>query len=239
MVAEGGVVVLTGAGVSVESGVPDFRGGGGLWERFNPMEYATIEAFRSRPQKVWEMFRAVQELLAGVEPNAAHRALAGMEGAGLVDAVVTQNIDGLHRRAGSREVVAFHGRADILHCIWCGARYALAARRPESDGVPWCDCGRPLKPEVVLFGEQLPEDAVQRAQQHVLAARTLLIVGTSGDVAPANQLPDAARARGTRIVEINPHHAAFASAAEDVWIPEAAAEVLPALLAALEAGKAR
>ncbi|MCZ6690027.1 MAG: hypothetical protein O7H41_10520 [Planctomycetota bacterium] len=143
-------VALTGAGISVPSGIPDFRSPGGIWEKFDPMEYATIDAFLRDPAKVWEFFVELDELLLGAEPNPAHEALARLEAIGLLDGVITQNVDNLHRQAGSKIVVEFHGSGRQLICPGCGGR-----RYPEPDMQipPVCSCGQAMKPDVVLFGE--------------------------------------------------------------------------------------
>jgi len=228
------VGVVTGAGVSVASGVPDFRGNTGLWVRFDPMEYATISAFREDPAKVWRMFRAVDDVLRGVAPNAAHDAIAALERLGLSPGVVTQNIDGLHERAGSQRVVSVHGHTGELHCIYCGASYARGSVAPEADGVPYCGCGRALKPAVTLFGEELPAMAMTTARRMTEDVDVLLVVGTSGMVAPANTLPDMVQARGGRVVEVNlsPHPVA-ATGKEDVFLRARAEHFMPALVQAL------
>lgn len=230
--AKGPFLVMTGAGMSVESGIPDFRSGGGLWERFDPMDYATVDAFRAAPARVWEMFREVQRVLAQAEPNRGHEALATLERAGQVSGIVTQNIDSLHQRAGSSRVVDYHGSVDTLHCLWCGAHYP-GTRAAEADGVPWCDCGRPLKPSVILFGERIPLRAQQEAERLARQARTVLIVGTSGLVEPASSLPLLAREAGARVIEINLSPSALTSSVTDLFLPGSASEVLVALQDAL------
>src|SRR5437763_15107760 len=159
-------VVLTGAGVSTESGIPDFRSPQGLWAQFDPFEYGSIEAFRADPEKVWRFYAPRYAVLTEAEPNDGHRALARLEAAGLVRAVVTQNIDLLHERAGSREVVEVHGSIRTSTCPGCGVRYPLprVLELLETAGAPACPrCGTILKPDVVFFGELLPEAAVDRA----------------------------------------------------------------------------
>jgi NAD-dependent protein deacetylase/lipoamidase len=145
-------VVLTGAGISTESGIPDFRSPSGIWAKYDPMEYATIAAFRRAPAKVWEFYSLRFEALATAEPNAGHVALAELERAGLVTAVVTQNIDGLHHRAGSHDVIEVHGSIRTASCLECGTQVALDPAAPHCP-----TCGSILKPDVVMFGELLPE----------------------------------------------------------------------------------
>ena len=170
------VVALTGAGISVPSGIPDFRSpGSGLWENVDPMEVAHISVWRRTPERFWGFYGQRFATLEGKQPNGAHRALAALEAAGRLDAVITQNIDGLHAAAGSQEVIEVHGSIATASCLACRARFPLGETRArlEADaaGVPRCDCGDPLKPDVVLFGELLDEAAMDRATE--LACRRL------------------------------------------------------------------
>src|ERR687898_2277939 len=191
----GPAVVLTGAGISTESGIPDFRSPTGIWARYDPQEYATIDAFRADPGKVWRFYALRFRALTEAEPNAGHLALAELERAGHVRAVVTQNIDLLHERAGSREVVEVHGSIRTSSCLGCGAVYPLAEVAPlveAGDGPPACAaCGAILKPDVVFFDELLPEGALERAQALAEEARLLLVVGSSLEVHPVADLPRA------------------------------------------------
>ncbi len=189
------VVALTGAGISVPSGIPDFRSpGSGLWEKVNPMEVAHIDAFHRDPGRFWSFYGQRFQTLGGKRPNPAHVALARLEQAGLLDAVITQNIDRLHRQAGSRDVVEVHGSIESSSCLVCGARYPLEDVRQreclDPQGIPRCDCGRPLKPDVVLFGEYLPVDAMARAQRLATSADVLLCIGSSLEVYPVAGLPE-------------------------------------------------
>src|SRR4051794_2234950 len=180
-------VVLTGAGISTESGIPDFRSRTGLWASFDPLEYGSIEAFRRDPLKVWSFYKPRVAMLTEAEPNAAHLALVELERLGFVDAVVTQNIDLLHERAGSREVVEVHGSIRSATCPACGRREPLA-RGPErlaAADAPACpSCGAILKPDVVFFGELLPAEAIERASELARAAALLLVVGSALEVYP-------------------------------------------------------
>jgi NAD-dependent deacetylase len=200
----GPVVALTGAGISVPSGIPDFRSPGtGLWESVDPMEVAHIEVFRSEPERFWRFYGQRFAVLRGTEPNAAHLALAELERRGLLSAVITQNIDGLHARAGTRELIEVHGSVAHATCPACGARHELSAVRARleaaADGVPRCSCGAPLKPDVVLFGELLPEAAMARASTLAAGAGLLVCVGTSLEVYPVSQLPQITLAAGGRV----------------------------------------
>ena len=198
------VCVLTGAGVSAESGVPTFREAQtGLWARYDPLELATPEAFRRDPGLVWRWYRWRRDLVAGAEPNAGHVAL--VELARLVPAfrLITQNVDGLHQRAGSTDVIEFHGNLFETRCSADGCRFA-GAYEPEG-GVPACpDCGAHLRPAVVWFGEAIPAAALREAAAAVEHCDLFFSIGTSSLVWPAAGFADAARLRGAVVVEINP-----------------------------------
>ena len=181
-------VVLTGAGISTESGIPDFRSAGGIWATYDPMEVASIAGFRRDPSRVWEFYAQRLAVLADAEPNDGHRALARLEELGLVDAVVTQNVDGLHQRAGSREVLEVHGSIRGAVCLSCGASAGFE-RILELLPLPVCECGEVLKPGVVMFGELLPVGALERATELARRARLLLVVGSSLEVHPVAGLP--------------------------------------------------
>jgi NAD-dependent deacetylase len=190
-------VVLTGAGISTESGIPDFRSDTGIWAEVDPFEVASIRAFRRDPERVWSFYRERIQLLRDAKPNAAHEALAELERRGLVQAVVTQNIDLLHTRAGSRDVVEVHGSiraAECPGCLWREPADAVLAQL-QSVATPSCPhCGEALKPGVVLFGELLPAAAIERATQLARGARLVLVVGSSLEVWPVAGLPLEARA---------------------------------------------
>jgi NAD-dependent deacetylase len=199
----GSVVALTGAGISVPSGIPDFRSpGSGLWEKVDPLRVAHIDAFRSDPVRFWRFYGQRFATLGAKQPNGAHRALVAMEAAGMLDAVVTQNIDMLHRKAGAREPVEVHGSIASCRCPRCaGASVPLEQVRlrlqGERDGVPRCeDCRGPLKPEVVLFGELLPEAALTRSRDLCEGADLLLCIGSSLEVHPVAGLPLLTHAAG-------------------------------------------
>jgi NAD-dependent deacetylase len=195
------VVALTGAGISVPSGIPDFRSpGSGLWENVNPMEVAHIDAWRADPERFWHFYGNRFQALEGKQPNGAHRALVELERCGELDAVITQNIDMLHRRAGTTELIEVHGTIEHSSCLECGAQYPLAETRArlahDPLSVPHCDCGEPLKPDVVLFGEFLPDGALERAYELAAGADVLLCVGSSLEVHPIAQLPGVTAANG-------------------------------------------
>jgi NAD-dependent deacetylase len=195
------VVALTGAGVSVPSGIPDFRSPGtGLWENVDPMKVAHIDAFRADPVQFWRFYGNRFDTLDAKEPNGAHHALVELERRGLLQAVVTQNIDRLHRKAGTQSLVEVHGTIDHSSCLACGAQFSLDIVRERlevaADGVPRCDCWQPLKPDVVLFGEFLPERALEEAFALAAGADVLLCIGSSLEVYPIAQLPALTRQAG-------------------------------------------
>jgi len=185
-------VVLTGAGVSTESGIPDFRSPGGLWAEFDPLDYASLDSFRRDPVRIWSFYGRRFAFLTRAEPNDAHHALALLERLGLVAAVVTQNIDLLHERAGSRDVLEVHGSIRRAVCLACGGSEQLAEvlAQLESAPAPVCPaCGEVLKPDVVFFGELLPAGVLERAAELARSARLLLVVGSSLEVHPVAGLP--------------------------------------------------
>jgi NAD-dependent deacetylase len=233
----GSVVALTGAGVSVPSGIPDFRSPGtGLWANVDPMEVAHISVWRREPERFWGFYGRRFAMLEGKRPNGAHRALAELEAAGRLDAVVTQNIDGLHAASGSRDVVEVHGSIATASCLGCGARYPLADTRARleaaADGVPRCDCGLPLKPDVVLFGELLDEAAMERASALAAGADLMLCIGSSLEVYPVAGLPELTLEAGGRLAIVT-HSATpfdrFASVRLDGDVEEEMAAVMAAL----------
>jgi NAD-dependent deacetylase len=217
------VAVLTGAGVSAESGIPTFRGAGGLWRDFRAEDLATPEAFRRDPALVWEWYEWRRELIRKVRPNAAHEALARIEDA----AIVTQNVDGLHARAGSRDVVELHGNIFRIRCT----RERIVREHFEAftDLPPLCSCGGMLRPDVVWFGEMLPDDAVARAVGAIQSADLLLVIGTSGVVYPAAGFVSLHRGLS---IEINPEVSGVSSACSFV-IAERASVATPAIVEAI------
>jgi NAD-dependent deacetylase len=229
------VVALTGAGASTESGIPDFRSRDGVWTQFDPMEYATIDAFRRDPRKVWEFYGLRLRVLADAEPNAAHRALAELERRGLLQAIVTQNIDTLHELAGSRDVVEVHGSIRQAVCLVDGTLVPRAevVRLVDELGAPPCPrCGAILKPDVVMFGEVLPGDAIERATRLARDAGLLLVVGSTLEVWPVAGLPHETLAAGGIVAIVNRGPTAFDGRAA-LKLDGAAGEALAAVVAAL------
>jgi NAD-dependent deacetylase len=226
-------VALTGAGISTESGIPDFRSPTGMWAAVDPQEYASLSAFRRDPERVWSFYRQRVAMLVEAAPNAAHRALAELERLGLVRAVVTQNIDLLHERAGSRDVVEVHGSIRTATCPRCRASLSLDEVRAKLDGTddaPACDaCGTPVKPDVVFFEEMLPADAIDRAYELAREAALLLVVGSSLEVWPVAELPSVTAAAGGAVAIVDLGPTSFDRRAE-LKVEAPAGEVLPAVV---------
>jgi NAD-dependent deacetylase len=233
--AAGSTVVLTGAGVSTESGIPDFRSPTGIWAQFDPLEYASIDAFRRDPEKIWRFYAPRFAMLTDAEPNDAHVALAQLEEHGLVRAVVTQNIDLLHERAGSRDVIEVHGSIRTSSCPRCRATYPLVEVLPQVEhaGIARCAvCGAVLKPDVVFFGELLPPGAIERASELVRAAALVLVVGSSLEVYPVAGLPQEALEAGARLAIVNRGSTPYDHRA-DLVVDAGAGETLSAAAAVL------
>jgi NAD-dependent deacetylase len=226
-------VVLTGAGISTESGIPDFRSAGGIWERYDPAEVATIDAFRRDPARVWEFYALRLDALARPEPNDGHRALAELEERGWIRAVVTQNVDGLHQRAGSRSVVEVHGSLREAECIQCGVRVPMEDAVASLPLPPCPECGEILKPGVVMFGELLTATAIERAQALAAEAGLLLVVGSSLEVHPVAGLPGETLAAGGVLAIVNRGSTPWNSRA-DLVLDAAAGATLRGLTTALD-----
>jgi NAD-dependent deacetylase len=224
------VTVLTGAGVSAESGVPTFRGPGGLWNNHRPEDLATPQAFARDPQLSWQWYDWRRQRVAAVQPNPGHHALAELEGRGQEFALITQNVDGLHRAAGSRNVIELHGSIWRLRCTEC-------KREEENRTVPLpalpprCACGGLQRPAVVWFGEALPAAAIERAARAAKRCDVFLVCGTSAVVYPAAALPQRALAAGAKVVEINLEATPFSDAAH-VSLRGKSGEILPRLVRA-------
>ncbi len=232
---KGYVVGFTGAGISVDSGIPAFRGGQGLWEKYDPMEYAHISAFNSNPEKVWVMLREMSNVIFESKPSPAHQALSDLEKKGYLKSVITQNVDGLHHVAGNRDVIEYHGNHRWLVCLTCLKRIPLSPQVVGEFPYPKCEmCGRALKPDVVFFGESIPMGAMIRANEEANKCNIILIIGTSGVVYPAADIPYAAKSRGAVIVEVNVEETPFTSSISDYFLKGSASSILPKIVESLE-----
>ena len=228
------VVALTGAGISIESGIPPFRGKGGLWERFDPMEIAHIDAFMRDPAKVWNILvREMKEIVDAALPNDAHKALAKLEAMGKLKTVITQNIDGLHQAAGNTDVVEFHGTFAWQRCMNCGKKYETS-QVDISVIPPRCGCGGILRPDAVFFGELISPDALGRSRQAACSCDLMLVIGTSAVVQPASLMPVYAKQNGAKVLEINPERTPLTAEISDYLIPGEAGDVMNRILAAIE-----
>jgi len=195
-------IALTGAGVSTESGIPDFRSKSGLWSRFDPMEYGTISAFRQDPAKVWKMLKELISI-TDAQPNPGHLAMAEFEDKNILKGIITQNIDLLHQKAGSKNVIEFHGSIDSLSCLDCGRQYPLSSLQKKQIPPSCIHCQSLLKPDVVFFDEQIPPEAFSKSRELIQGADCLLVAGTSCQVIPASFFPTQVHDQGGAIIELN------------------------------------
>jgi NAD-dependent deacetylase len=226
-------VALTGAGISTPSGIPDFRSAGsGLWERHDPMQFASLISFRHRPESFFDWFRDLALQLWNAEPNPAHEALARLEQQGFLKAVITQNIDGLHHKAGSDVVLEMHGNVRNCTCVACYRNFRTADHFVEyvqEGAYPVCaDCGSFLKPDVILYGEQLPQEIYRDAKQLVDKSDLVLIGGSSLEVAPVSSLPLLAANHGARLIIVN-REPTYMDERAEVLVQAEIAEALPAI----------
>lgn len=234
LAAAGRAVALTGAGISVESGIPPFRGKGGLWEKIDPMEYAHVDAFLKDPAKVWQvLIREMKDVVDKARPNSAHQGLARLETLGVLKTVITQNVDGLHQLAGNTDVIEFHGNFAWQRCMNCDHRLETG-RIDLSQIPPRCRCGGIFRPECVFFGEMISPELLSRSRQAAASCDVMLVVGTSALVQPAAYMPVIAKRSGARIIEINPERTQLTRDVSDLFIQGKAGEVFDRLLAEIE-----
>ena len=231
-------VALTGAGISVESGIPPFRGKGGLWEKIDPMKYAHIDAFLEDPETVWNvLIKNMKIVLDKAQPNLAHTGLVDLERLGILKTVITQNVDGLHQRAGNQDVIEFHGNFAWQRCQTCNQSISTAdvdlTRIP-----PHCSCGGVLRPDCIFFGEMIPVEALHRSQQVSAQCDVMLVVGTSAMVQPAATMPFIARDNGAVVVEINPEPTPLTNRISNLPLMGDAGTILPQLVAAVKQRRA-
>lgn len=226
------VAVFTGAGVSVESGVPTFRGDDGIWKKFKPEDLANFDAFIRNPELVWEWYKQRKQIIATIQPNPGHCALAQLERYYKNFAVITQNIDNLHRRAGSTTVYELHGNIERNYCISCRKQFSNEEIL-RGENAPRCDrCGGLIRPDVVWFGELLPTDAWEEAEKAARRADVFFSIGTSGVVYPAASLPQIAKRAGAYLVEINPEPTPLTDFADEFLMGKSG-EILPQLVTVL------
>lgn len=227
------VMVLTGAGVSAESGIPTFRGENGIWNQLSPQELASFEAFYRNAAMVVEWYRQRREIITKAAPNPAHYALAEMAQLFPQFTLATQNIDGLHQRAGSARIIELHGNIMENYCIRCGRHFTLeefdTILGSSFDHIPRCDCGGMIRPNVVWFGEMLPTEAVERAFRAAENADLFLSIGTSAQVRPAADLPYVAHENGALLMEVNTNPTPLTTLA-DLFLQGPAGAILPELL---------
>jgi NAD-dependent deacetylase len=222
------LVAFTGAGISVESGIPPFRGEGGLWSIYDPTHFE-ISYFVAHPKECWATLKKIfYERFETASPNEAHRVLARFEEHGLLKAVITQNIDNLHRRAGSGNVIEYHGSSRELLCLGCGQRCDVTATILKKEDMR-CRCGGLLKPDFVFFGEEIPRRALLGVQAATTEADVMLVVGTTGEIYPAAQIPIEAKWAGARIVEVNVEPSSYTSEITDIFLQGSAANILQKL----------
>jgi len=223
-------IAFTGAGISVESGIPDFRGAQGLWQKYDPEEYAHIHAFYSNPDKVWLMLKEMFSLIMTAKPNPAHIGLAELERMGLLSSVITQNVDGLHQAAGNTKVIEFHGTHRTLSCLNCSTKIEGTSLTLE-DLPPRCSrCSSLLKPDVVFFGEPIPWEAQIMSFKESKSCSAVLVIGTSAVVYPAATIPITAKERGAIVIEINTEPTPLTNQISDYLICGSAGEIIPAIV---------
>jgi NAD-dependent deacetylase len=223
-------IAFTGAGISVESGIPDFRGAQGLWQKYDPEEYAHIDAFYANPDKVWLMIKDMFSLIMAAKPNPAHIGLAELERMGLLSSVITQNVDGLHQAAGNRNVIEFHGSHRTLTCLKCSTKIEGTSLTLE-DLPPRCSrCSSLLKPDVVFFGEAIPWEAQIMSSKESKSCKAVLVIGTSAVVYPAATIPITAKERGAIVIEINTEPTPLTDDVSDYLICGSAGEIIPAIV---------
>lgn len=221
------IVFVTGAGISQESGIPTFRGKDGLWRKYDAMKLATIDAFYENPKLVWEWYEERRRNILSAHPNAGHLAIAELEKFRSVH-VLTQNVDGLHQRAGSAKVHELHGSIITIRCTSCDFKETITSSFSKLP--PICKCGNILRPDVVWFGEPLPQDVWNEAMQRAISCDLMVVAGTSLAVSPANLLPVYARQNGSTLIEINPEETSMSSGM-DLSIRLPAAKAIPQLVA--------
>ena len=236
------LTAFSGAGISVESGIPPFRGENGVWEKYDP-EILDLDFFRAHPERSWPAIREMFTSFLGTEgrtpvrPNRAHEVMAQWEKEGLLQCVITQNIDGLHAAAGNRKLVEFHGHCRTMTCLDCGRQIPLNGETVR-DAVPRCSCGGLFKPDFVFFGEGIPPHAMEEAERAAARTDCMVLVGTSGVVYPAAAMPVLAKRNGATIIEVNPVPSDYTGRITDIFLPMKAGEAFARLAEAVAAESA-
>jgi NAD-dependent deacetylase len=227
-------VALTGAGISVESGIPPFRGRGGIWEKVDPMEFGHIETFERDPAKVWNvLIKDLKALIDRARPNDGHKGIARLEEMGILKTVITQNVDGLHQMAGNTDVIEFHGNCAWQRCMICSSK--IKTLDVDLSSIPpRCACGGILRPDWVFFGESIPVEALFRSRQAAAQCDVMLVVGTSAVVQPAAYMPVLARDAGASVIEINPESTPLTGTISNYLIKGKAGEIMNGIMTELE-----
>ena len=224
------VIALTGAGISVESGIPPFRGKGGIWEKIDPMEFAHIDTFMKEPAKVWNvLLKDMKEIIDKAKPNDGHNGLAELEKLGILKAVITQNVDGLHQKAGNRDVIEFHGNFAWQRCLECN-KVCETSKIDLTQIPPRCECGGIYRPECVFFGEMIPPNHLIRSRELASTCDIMLVIGTSALVQPAAYMPVIAKQNGAKVIEINPEKTPMTKSVSDYIIMGQAGKIIRAIV---------
>lgn len=224
---------FTGAGISVESGIPPFRGKNGLWSKYDPI-ILELDYFKSKPEESWKVIKKIfYDFFGKAKPNTAHNVLAKMEAKGLLNSVITQNIDNLHYKAGSKNVYEFHGNSNNFVCLKCGEKFKLADI-VLTDNPPYCEkCGGLLKPDFIFFGEGIPAKAYSASIEAANTSNVFLLIGTTGEVMPASQIPFLAKQNGAKIIEVNTEMSNYTNSITDIFLQGKATEIMKELSFAL------
>ncbi len=228
------VVALTGAGISVESGIPPFRGKGGLWEKIDPMSVAHIDALKKDPEMVWRvLIKSMKLVLDEARPNAGHIGLAELEKLGILQTVITQNVDGLHQMAGNSDVIEFHGTFAWQRCMECNQ--SIETSQVDMTTIPpQCACGGILRPDAVFFGEMIPAEELMRSQKASANCDIMIVIGTSAMVEPAASMPFVAKNNNAVIIEINPEPTQLTTRISDLSLMGSAGSIMPRLVKAVQ-----
>lgn len=230
MLKSGHSTGFTGAGISVESGIPPFRGENGLWSKYDP-GILDLDYFYSNPFESWKVIKEIfYDFFGSAKPNDGHIVLARFESMGILNAVITQNIDNLHQEAGSKTVYEFHGNSRYLVCQHCNEKYPVSEELIKELPPRCMKCNKVLKPDFIFFGEMIPEYAYRKSVEEASKADLFIIVGSTGEVVPASMIPSMAKENGAKIIEVNPNKSYFTNSITDIFLQGKATEVLSELL---------